>query len=153
MIIKNKKVVIGGTFEVLHKGHKVFLRKAFSLGDSIFIGLTSDAMAEKTKGRVVKDFEKRKEELENFISENFKIESRIEKIENEFGPTLQEKFDYILVSPETHKTALLINEERKKVSKELIEIIEIEFVLAEDKEPISSTRILEGKIDREGNVL
>lgn len=153
MIIKNKKVVIGGTFEVLHEGHKVFLKKAFSLGNNIFIGLTSDSMAEKTKGRTVIDFERRREVLEDFISKNFKVDSRIEKIKNEFGPTLQEEFDCILVSPETHKTALLINEKREKVNKKPIEIIEIEFVLAEDKKPISSTRIIRGEIDKEGKLL
>jgi len=153
MTIENKKVVIGGTFEALHKGHQVFLEKAFNLGDDVFIGLTSDTMAKRAKGRTVKVFNERKQKLEDFINENFKAESKIQEIDDEFGPTLQEDFDYILVSPETHKTALLINEERKKINKKPIEIIEIEFVLAEDQKPISSTRVLEGIIDTEGNIL
>lgn len=153
MTIENKKVVIGGTFEALHKGHKTFLKEAFNLGNNVFIGLTSNAMAERAKGRIIKDFEERKQGLEDFINENFKTEYKIQKIEDEFGPTLQEDFDYILVSPDTHKTALLINEERGKINKESIEIIEIEFVLAEDKKPISSTRVLSGVIDKEGKIL
>jgi len=147
-----KKIVIGGTFESLHKGHRFFLEKAFSLGE-VFIGLTSDLMAEKTKKRGVKNFEKRKKELEKFIKNNFKFNYEIGKIEDRFGPTLKKDFDFIVVSPETKKTAILINKEREKINKKPIEIVEIEFILAEDGKPISSTRILKGEIDKEGVIL
>ena len=149
---ENKKVVIGGTFDILHKGHEAFLNKAFGLGE-VFIGLTSDEMALKTKRRKVQNFEIRKKELRDFIENNLKSNYRIGKIENKFGPTLNEDFDYIVVSPETYKTALIINKERQKINKKSIEIIEIEFILAQDGKPISSTRILKGKIDREGKIL
>jgi cytidyltransferase-like protein len=149
---KNKKVVIGGTFDILHKGHETLLGKAFGLGE-VFIGLTSNEMALQTKKRRVLDFELRKKELENYISKNFKNNYIIGKIEDVFGPTLKEDFDYIVVSPETHKTAIFINEERKKINKKTIEIIRIDYVLAEDKKPISSTRILNREIDKKGNIL
>jgi len=154
MFIKNKneKVVIGGTFDFFHEGHESFLSKAFSLGE-VFIGLTSDGMALKTKKRKVKNFEYREKELVNFIENNFENDYVIGKIEDEFGPTLKEDFDYIVVSPETKKTALIINEERQKINKEPIKIIEIEFILAEDGKPISSTRIFKREIDREGKLL
>ena len=149
---ENEKVVIGGTFDFFHKGHKSFLNKAFSLG-RVFIGLTSDGMALKTKKRKVQGFEYRKKELINFIENNFENDYMIGKIEDEFGPTLKEDFDYIVVSPETKKTALIINEERRKINKKPIEITEIKFILAEDGKPISSTRIFKGEIDREGKLL
>lgn len=149
---KTKKIVIGGTFEYLHKGHRFFLEKAFSLGE-VFIGLTSDKMAKKTKKRKVQIFEERKKELEDFIKNNFKFSYEIGKIEDRFGPTLRENFDYIVISPETKKNAVLINKERQKINKKPIEIIEIEFILAEDGKPISSTRILKGEIDKEGKLL
>jgi len=148
----NKKVVIGGTFDILHKGHKELLSKAFSLGE-VFIGLTSNEMALKTKKRQVQDFQFRKRELENFIIKNFKNYYRIGKIEDRFGPTLKGDFDYIIVSPETYQTAILINEERQKIKKDPIEIVKIDFVLAKDKKPISSTRIFKGEIDRDGNLM
>lgn len=149
---KNKKVVIGGTFGILHKGHEKLLRKAFGLGE-VFIGLTSDTMARKMKKRKVQGFKYRKKELRGFIKKKFKAEPRIAKIEDKFGPALRENFDYIVVSPETYKTALLINKKRQERNKKLIKIIEIEFVLAKDGKPISSTRILKGEIDREGKLL
>jgi len=62
---------------------------------------------------------------------------------------LKENFDFIVVSPETYKTALLINKERDKRGKKPIKIVKIDFVLASDGKPISSTRILKGEIDRQ----
>lgn len=149
---ENKKIVIGGTFEMLHNGHKALLRKAFSLG-KVFIGLTSDRMAGRMKGREFKNFKYRKKDLGNFIKKEFKVTPEIKKIEDKFGFTLKKDFDYIVVSPETYNTAALINKERRKIKKKPIKIIKIKFVLAKDKKPISSTRILNGEIDREGRVL
>ena len=148
---QSKKVIIGGTFEVLHRGHKVFLKKAFSLG-KVFIGLVSDNMARKIKRRKVRSFKNRKKDLSLFIKKEFKTKPRIIKIKDKFGPTLKKDFDYIVVSPETHGGALLINKERKKRNKKTIKIIKIKLVLAKDKKPLSSTRILKGEINKEGRL-
>jgi len=151
-----KKVVIGGTFDVLHQGHRAFLRKAFSLVDEdksssspftnarvgkVTIGLTSDKMVKGIRGRKVRNFNLRKKELEKFIKENFGGKAEIIKIEDKFGPTLKENFDYIVVSPATYKTAVLINEKRKKKKKKPIKIVKIKFVLGKDGKPISATKI------------
>ena len=149
---KDKKVVIGGTFDVFHKGQEVLLKRAFGLGE-VLLGLTSNAMARKFKKREVKDFNLRKKELEDFIKKEFKVKPKIVKIEDKFGPTLKEDFDYIVVSPETYKTAVLINKKRQKINKKPLKIVTIKSVLAEDRKPISSTRILKGEIDRDGNIL
>ena len=147
-----KKVVAGGTFDILHAGHKALLRKAYEAGE-VLIGLTSDAMARKGKRRKIEDFKYRKKELEGFVRKEFNVKPKIVKIEDKFGPTLKEDFDYIVVSPETYKTALLINKERQKRNKKTIKIVKINFALAKDKKPIFSTRILKGEIDRDGNLL
>jgi len=151
-IEKKKKVVVGGTFDIFHEGHKAFLRKAFALGE-VTIGLTSNTLAKNTKKRRVKDFKYRKKELEDFIKKEFKVKPKIVKIEDKFGPTLKEDFDYIVVSPITYPTAALINRKRQKRNKKPIKIVKIEFVLAEDGKPISSTKILKGEIDRQGKLL
>lgn len=147
-----KKVILGGTFDVFHRGHEVLLRKAFSLG-IVYIGLTADNFAKRLKKRKVESFEKRKKVLKEFIEKKLKKKAKIFKIKNKFGPTLKEDFDFIVVSPETYKTALEINKERLKRKKKLIEIVIVDFVLAKDGKPISSKRILKGEIDREGNIL
>lgn len=148
----SKKVIIGGTFDMLHKGHKALLRKAFELGE-VFIGLVSDAMAKEAKKREVENFEKRKKELNGFLKEEFKINPKILEINDKFGFALKGDFDYIIVSPETYETALEINEEREKRNKKPIEIVKIDLVLAEDGKLISSNRIFNGEIDKEGKLL
>ncbi len=140
-MVKKKKVVVGGTFDILHEGHKAFLRKAFTLGE-VTIGLTSNIWAENIKKRKIKNFKPRKKELEDFASKEFKVKPKIVKIEDKFGPTLKEDFDYIVVSPETYPRAILINLKRKNIKKKPIKIVKIEFVLDEDGKPISATKIL-----------
>ncbi len=145
VIIKRKKVVVGGTFDILHEGHKAFLRKAFSLGE-VTIGLTSNIWAENIKKRKVKNFKHRKKELEDFARKEFKVKPKIVKIEDKFGPTLKEDFDYIVVSPETYPRAILINLKRKNIKKKPIKIVKIEFVLDKDGKPVSATEILKKKL-------
>ncbi len=137
---------------MLHEGHKAFLRRAFELGE-VTIGLTSNTMAEGLRREKVKDFKARLKELEDFIAQEFSIEAKIVKIEDKFGPTLEEDFSYIVVCPSTYPTAVFINKERQKRNRKPMEIVKIEFVLADDGKPISSTRILEGEIDRQGKIL
>lgn len=139
-----KKVVLGGTFDLLHDGHKALLRKAFSLGVPL-IGLTSNRMAGLSRQRRVRDFQERKKDLEKFIDREFPQKARIVEIDDEFGPTLKEDFDYIVVSPGTYKTAVLINKEREKIGKRPMKIVMIDFVLGKDGLPLSSTKILDNK--------
>ncbi len=110
-------------------------------------------MAERRKKRKVRDFKERKKDLEDFFAEEFSTKPKIIKIEDEFGFTLKEDFDYIIVSPATYPTAVLINKERKKRNKKPIKIVKIPFILAEDGKPISATRILKGEIDKHGKLL
>lgn len=142
-----KKIVVGGTFDSLHKGHRCFLERATSLG-TVKVGLTSDKMALETKGEGVESFEERSQHLLDFISD-----LEIEKIDNSFGFAVEEDFDYIVVSSETRTRAEKINQERELLGKEKIEIVEVDFILADDGEPISSTRIRSGEIDKEGNLI
>ncbi len=144
---EEKKVVVGGTFDSFHKGHEHFLEKASSLG-SVKIGLTSDEMARETKGIDVESFEDRQKHLVEFLPE-----AEIEKISNPVGFALQEDFDFIVVSSETRARAEKINDEREKSGKKQIEVVEVDFVFAEDGEPISSTRIRAEEIDRDGKIL
>jgi len=152
-MVTRMNVCLGGTFYPLHKGHKKLLKKAIELAGvngSIFIGITSDRMTEK-KGRIA-SFEKRKKSIEQFLSEEGK-RAIIQSITDKFGPSIDGDYDAIVVSPETKPTADEINKKRKQLGKKPLRIVVIPFVLSEDNQPISSSRIRLKEIDENGTML
>jgi pantetheine-phosphate adenylyltransferase len=148
-------VCLGGTFYPFHKGHKALLKKAFQVAGvqgSVFIGVTSAAMVKK-KGKLA-SFEKRKQLIEQFLTEENVLEQvTIQPLSNKFGPTLIRDFDAIVVSPETKPTAEEINKKRTQLRKKPLQIVVIPFVLSEDNQPISSSRIRRKEIDENGTML
>lgn len=144
------KVVLGGTFEPLHEGHKRLIDCAVKLGGrGVMIGITSDEMARR-RVRCVLPFELRAENVRQYVLRNYGFEPEIVMISNPYGKTLENDFDAIVVSPETLEMALKINEKRLEMGKKEIRIVKVDWVLAEDGKPISSTRIKKGEIDRYG---
>ena len=147
---KYKKVAVGGTFDNFHNGHKKLLNTAFELGDQIEIGVTSDEFGGLKGG--IDSCEERIGHIKSFFSDksNFTILS----LEDPYGTTIYDaEFDAIVVSEETEPTAVKINEIRKSKGMKLLDIVVISFVLAYDGNPISSTRIRCGEINKEGNIV
>jgi pantetheine-phosphate adenylyltransferase len=148
------KVAVGGTFQYLHDGHARLIEKAFEIAGSgkVYIGLTSDEMLQKNHS--VDSYENRRARLLEYIKEMGVPEERYEvtRLNDPCGPTIEEDYDYIIVSPETYQVALKINRIREKKGKKPMEIEYVEYVMAEDGIPISSTRISKGEIDRHGRL-
>ena len=148
------KVCVGGTFDILHRGHKALLDRAFEIAGEkgvVFIGISDEKIA-RQKG-VMSSYDERKERVEGYLQERGYRNYKIIPISDEYGLTLDEDFDVIVVSEETSKVAKEINRIRREKGLKEIKIEKIPMVRAEDGEPISSTRIREGKIDREGKIL
>jgi pantetheine-phosphate adenylyltransferase len=149
------KVCIGGTFNVLHKGHRSIIDKAFEVAGkngSVFIGLATGKLVERKI--ITKPLESRKKALEEYLTKKgFINRSTIKSIEDKYGPSIDEDFDAIVVSPETIKTAEEINNKRIQKGKKPLKIIQVPFVLAKDGKPISSTRIINKEIDEKGDIL
>lgn len=149
--MKFKNVAVGGTFDHFHKGHEKLLNKAFEVGHNVLIGVTSDEFGGK-KGNI-EPCSKRILHLEEFLQ---KFDSRysVKRLEEPFGPTTDDaEIDAIVVSKETKPTAEKINEVRREKDMNPLQIFIIDFVLADDGKPISSTRIRNGEIDSNGKVL
>jgi pantetheine-phosphate adenylyltransferase len=153
---KFRKVAVGGTFDEFHRGHKVLLMKAFEIGEHVLIGLCSDEFVKKMgKPHVTAPFEDRLKELTVFL-EALKLNEKAEIItlNDPYGATLTDKcIEALVVSKETEKTATKINQKRSEAQLPPLTIVAISMVPAENCKPISTTRIREGEIDREGHML
>lgn len=150
---KFKKVAVGGTFDELHRGHKALLDKAFEVGECVVVGLTSDAFVAKMgKPHKTDSYNERLEELKAFLKESGLADrAEIVPLNDPYGLTLTGKgIDALVVSKETEKTALKINEQRKQANWTPLKIITISMVPAENQTPISTTSIRGGEIDRNG---
>jgi pantetheine-phosphate adenylyltransferase len=149
------KVATGGTFDRLHAGHKRLLERSFGLGDEVVIGLTSDEFARKEGKAPVQTYEEREAGLEAYIRESFPgRRHRIAKLDDYFGPGIASKdVEALVASPETAKRVALANSLRAKRGFPPLGLVVVDWVVAEDGAPISSTRIRKGEIDGEGRLV
>lgn len=147
------EVAVGGTFDSLHRGHKILLRTAFRAGDKVLVGLSRNGFVRRLrKSHRVDPYPRRKRELVRFLrKEGFADRFEVVPLDDPYGPTITDSsVDAVIVSRMTKKTADRINMIRRRRGLKPLPVLSISMVLAEDFEPISSTRIRAGEIDREG---
>ena len=151
---KYSLVAMGGTFDIVHKGHLALLSRAFEISDKVIIGLTGDELAAKKGKTPHNDYKKRFENLTLSISKEFKNHSfQISKLDDDFGPAVLEKgVEAIVVSGETSNQGNILNELREKKNLPPVQIITVSMILAKDGERISTTRIKNSEIDTKGNL-
>jgi pantetheine-phosphate adenylyltransferase len=153
---KFRKVAVGGTFDELHRGHRVLLMKAFEIGERVAIGLCSDKfVAKMAKPHVTAPYAERLKELEAFLND-LGVSGRAEFVllDDPFGTTLSGScIEALVVSEETKSVALKINEKRREAGLQPLKIVTVIMVISENRTPISTTKIRNGEIDREGHVL
>ncbi len=138
---------MAGTFDGLHRGHRRLFQRALELGDYLVVGLTSDAMIDKAAA----PFKKRKADLEEFLKG---VPHKIIKLEDPLGPAVSmEDLKFLVVSEETVGRAREINKVRIEKALPPLEVVVVPMVMAEDRRPISSTRIRRGEIDGDGRVI
>lgn len=147
------EVAVGGTFDSLHRGHRILLRTAFRVGDKVLIGLSRNGFVEKLrKGHPVDRYPKRKRELLAFLKkEGVLNRSKIVPLDDPYGPAISNSsIRALVVSRLTKGMADKINKIRRRRGLKPLPIVSIGMVVAEDFDLISSTRIRAGEIDREG---
>ncbi|XP_076348634.1 bifunctional Phosphopantetheine adenylyltransferase - Dephospho-CoA kinase isoform X2 [Tachypleus tridentatus] len=116
-----KKVVIGGTFDRLHNGHKVLLSQAALIcSNELIVGITDGEMIQKKKlWELIEPIEKRMTNLRNFLEEiDPTLSYQIVPIYDPFGPSTEDPLiECIVTSEETLQGGKRVNEERMKKPK------------------------------------
>ena len=148
-------VAMGGTFDLIHRGHITLLSHAFEISEIVLIGLTSDSFAIKNGKNLKNNFDTRLENLKTIIHENFSDKKyEIKKLDNDFGPAVFEKnVEALIVSEETKHQGDVLNNLRKERDLPEVSVIVVPMFLAKDGERVSSTRMRNSEIDSEGNLL
>jgi pantetheine-phosphate adenylyltransferase len=148
-------VAMGGTFDIIHKGHLELLQGAFSVSDNVIIGLTSDELAAKKGKKLNHDYAQRLETLKQTIEKKFPKKSyTISKLDNDFGPAVIEgDVQALVVSGETAHQGEVLNKMRAERNLLPVKTIVVPMVLAQDGQRISTTRIRNSEIDTQGNLI
>jgi cytidyltransferase-like protein len=149
--MKLNHVVCGGTFDHLHNGHKKLLKTCFEGGKNITIGITSGAMVRhKTYNYAIQSYEVRKRYILAFAAQN-KKKVKIVKLHDIFGPTIKKNtFDALFITKDTEKGAEIIQKKRKEIGMKPLFIKTVPLIYDENGDKISSERVRQGVITREG---
>lgn len=103
------KSAVAGTFDVLHKGHRVLIEEAFKRGEFVLVGITKDGFKE------AKPMKVRKRNLDKLLRARYPERYEIVEIEDELGPAVvNPDLDALIVSEETYSKAAVINKLRKE---------------------------------------
>ncbi|KAJ8679558.1 hypothetical protein QAD02_015345 [Eretmocerus hayati] len=125
----HKNVVLGGTFDRLHNGHKIFLSEAiFRCLEKLTVGVTEKNMLQKKiLWELIEPCPKRIEVLKDFVEDvDPSLTYNITPITDMYGPTKEDpSFNMIVVSEETRKGGEMVNDKRieNKLSKLDIHVV------------------------------
>ncbi|XP_058464586.1 bifunctional coenzyme A synthase [Malaya genurostris] len=143
-----KNVVLGGTFDRLHVGHKVLLTQAALLAEErLVVGVTDENMIKSKKlWELIMPVEQRIAEVETFLRDiDPTLKHEIVPISDPFGPTATDpNMDMIVVSTETARGGAKVNELRKKnglnhLQVHTIELLDEELTTDDKEDKISSS--------------
>lgn len=146
---------IGGTFDIIHRGHFALLSKAFSISEAVVVGLTSDEFAARRGKITLNPYWLRLEHLRDAIDSSFPgSKYRISQLDDDFGPAvLEEEVQVLVVSSETCRQGKVLNEMRQSRSIPSVDVVVVPMELADDGRRISTARIRSLEITPEGRLL
>ena len=144
----------GGTFDVIHDGHRALLCEALRY-DFTILGLCTDAFVERRGKSIRNSYGARRRNLADFINGQFPGSSfGIYELEDDFGPAaLRPEVGFLVASEETAGSGERLNEMRAGWGLPPVRVVVVPMVLGYDGERISSTRMREGVVDSAGKKL
>lgn len=147
------EVVLGGTFDKIHTGHKILVTEAIlRCSNRLTVGVTGPQLLQKkTLPELISNVEERIINVHDVIKQiDDKIETNVVKIDDPFGPAIVvPELECIVASEETEKGCKAINDRRvagglSELDIHLIDLVEDknrEQDCEEDKISSSSARI------------
>jgi cytidyltransferase-like protein len=149
--MKFRHAIVAGTFDHLHAGHRKLLLTAIHQADRISCGLTHQSLTRKKPlSSLIQSPHQRRQELASLLASKsrhwtiFPLKHPIEPAASSL------EFDAIVASQETAPAVSRINQLRKKKHLQPLRPIIINLLPSSDKNRLSSTRIRQGKINRQG---
>ena len=145
-------VACGGTFDLLHKGHTALLGRAFEIGKQVSIGITTDRFCKELGKTPYEPQRIRRQNLIAYLKSN-RIEKRSKVIwlNDIYGTGARDKtLQAIVVSGETKNGANLINKKRVKNKLKKLAVVVCPQQKAQDGKKISTGRIKNGEIAKDG---
>lgn len=171
MTVDDRTAILGGTFTPLHNGHRALLHSAFQTashdgsGDGhVIVALTATELARETRRESghadqIGPYERRQSELDDELArlaQAYTASHEILQLNDVHGPAAsRDDLDALVVSPEAkaQQRAHELNRLRMEADLQPLEVHTAPFVIAEDGDRISSTRIRNGEIDSHGRIL
>ena len=144
-----RTVIIGGTFDILHKGHRNYIKQAFNNANKVHIQLSSDELASFNRKKYrVKPFQVRKNQLMNYINSfrcatnNYEIHCVNSRSELKKFCTQTDKLDLMIATQiKDIKLFRKCNELRYKNSKKKFKILKVKIITDKNGKKLSSTEI------------
>lgn len=152
---KYNHIVVAGTFDHLHKGHKSLVDIAFRRGKRVTIGLVKAPFGKRKKlADGIQNYQARRKALYDYLKEKG-LENRVKfyPISDIYGnAAVDHTIDALVVTRETYDNGKKINALRAKNQKKIVKLIIGPLIKSKDQKIIRSERIRRGEIDERGKV-
>lgn len=147
------KAAVGGTFDRFHRGHQELILNACRLADKVVVGVTSQEFVEDKKlADLILPYRTRVDDLLEFVwKKHLKKKVEIVMLDDVCGPTIEDdEIDLLVVSETTKSGAEVVNQNRISRAKDKLPVEVTKMVLDDEGKYLSSTRIREGLVARDG---